>query len=75
MASKYSFLDKDLKDMTPAEMRKFILFQNTYSYDGDRPTWHRKESLAKFGDLPQDHPAYAKFSKVYDKVTAEYKAA
>ena len=72
MSSKYSFLDKWLGDMTPAEMRKFILFQNTYSYDGGRPIWHRKESLAKFCDLPQDHPAYAKFSKVYDKVTAAH---
>jgi hypothetical protein len=66
------WMDVALEDMTPAQMRKFIIFQNTYSYDGDRPTWHRKEELAKFCDLPQDHPAYAKFSKVYDKVTAEH---
>jgi hypothetical protein len=68
------WMDVALEDMTPAQMRKFIIFQNTYSYDGGAPIWHSKKSLASFADLRDTHPAYAKFSKVYDKVTAEYRS-
>lgn len=67
-----TWMDKWLGDMTPAQMRKFIIFQNTYDYDGTR-IWHSKASLARFCDLDPSHAAYATFSRVYDRVTSEYR--
>ena len=69
-----SYMEKWLGDMTPAQMRKFILWQNTYDYDGTQ-IWHSKKSLARFCDLEESHPAYATFSRVYDRVTREYQTA
>lgn len=72
MAKKWQTLW--LGDMTAAQMRKFILFQNTYSSDGFTK-WHSAESLARFCDLEPDHPKYPQFLKVHAKLTREYKEA
>ena len=69
MASTYK--EKWLGDMTANQMRQFIIWQNTYDYDGN-VIWHSKESLAKFCDLAKDHPNYPVFERVYDSVTKEY---
>ena len=66
-----SYKEKWLGNMTASQMRKFIIWQNTYDYEG-RSIWHSKEALAKFCDLPKDHPKYNVFDRVYDRVTKEY---
>jgi len=60
-----------LGDMTSQQMRKFIIWQNTYDYEG-RTIWHSKEALAKFCDLDKSHPNYPVFERVYNRVTKEY---
>ncbi len=68
-----SYKDIWLGNMTAAQMRKFILWQNTYGGCG-KMIWHSKDALAKFCDLPEDHPKYKTFSKAYDTTTNRYKA-
>lgn len=61
--------------MTPSQMRKFILLQNSYTDDYDRSIWHSKEALADFCFLEKSHPKYSVFEQVYDKLTKEKEAA
>jgi hypothetical protein len=68
-----TYKEKSLANMTPAQMRQFILWQNTYRDDYDRAIWHSLEALAQFAYLPKSHPKYAVFERVYNKVSAEYK--
>jgi hypothetical protein len=68
---KLTYKEKWLGNMSAQQMRQFIIWQNLYDYDG-RQIWHSKEALARFCDLPESHPKYKTFKRVYDRVTKEF---
>jgi hypothetical protein len=48
-------------------MAQFIIFQNSYSYDGNPPIKHSAESLASFCEMT-DELKLKKFNKVYNRI-------
>jgi hypothetical protein len=47
-------------------IRSFIIFQNTYSYDGEKPIVHSLENLIRFADISDKK--VEQFTKQYKKL-------
>lgn len=57
----------DANEWSTHTMKQFILFQNSYSYDGNEPIKHSANALIKFASM-EDEKQIAKFIKVYAKL-------
>jgi hypothetical protein len=65
----YKWMTQDSDQWTKATMESFIISQNNYSYDGQRPQRHSAEALANFAYLKGKQRDI--FIKVYDKIYAK----